>query len=68
MTEELSDKCWRNNQRDGIFLPNNQDKKVKRRRKRVCNAALMRSTDEEINCKLIKDVIESQREQKEKQF
>ena len=33
-------------------------------------AALMRSTDEEIktNSKLVRDVIESQRKQKEKQF
>ena len=50
------------NQRDGTFLPANQDKRVKKKRM----VSLMRNTDEEIetNCKLVRDVIESQRKQK----
>ena len=53
------------------LLTNNQPgQKISEEEKVSAMAALMRSTDEEIekNCKLVRDVIESQREQKEKQF
>ena len=53
------------NQRGGIFLPNNKDKKVKKEEDSTM-AALMRSTDEEteINSKFVRDVTESQRKSK----
>ena len=63
--EELSDKCW--NQRRGvIFLTNNpeQESEEEGEKEDSAMAALMRSADEEIeiNCKLVRDVIEIQRE------
>ena len=62
--EELSDKRW-NQRRGGIFLPTNQEQESEEEEKEdSAMAALMRSADEEIeiNCKLVRDVIEIQRE------
>ena len=56
------------NQRDDIFVLTNQVQEIKEEDSTM--AALMRSTNKETekNCKLVRNVIESQREQKEKQF
>ena len=67
--EELSSRCWDTIKSDGIFLPNKSEQKSDEEEDSAM-AAFMKSTDEETetNCRLVRDVIESQKEQKEKQF
>ena len=54
--------------RDGIFLSNNPGQESEEEEKDGAMAALMRSTDEktETICKLVRDVIESQRKSKKR--
>ena len=64
--EELSDKCW-DTIKEMASSYNNQEQESEEEELSTM-ATLMRSTDEEIeiNCKLVRDAIESQREQKRK--
>ena len=58
----------KHNQSDGIFLLTTLGQESEKEEEDNAITALMRRTDEEIetNCKLVRDVIESQRAKKEK--
>ena len=52
------------NQREGIFLPETQEQESEEEEEGGAMTALMRSTNKDTNCKLVRYVIESKREQK----
>ena len=62
MMKELDDKCWMTQSKRWHLLTNKPGQESEEEEGSTM-AALMRSTDEEIetNCKLVRDVIESQR-------
>ena len=68
--EELSDKCWDTIKEMASSYQTIRNKRVKKEEEEdSAMAVLMRSTDEEIekNCKLARDVTESQRESKKRE-
>ena len=71
MTKELSDRCWDTiKEMTSSYQTKLEQESEEEKEEESAMAALMRSGDEEQrqNCKLVRDVIESQRGQKEKQF
>ena len=65
--EDLSDRFWMTQSR---LMASSYQQPGQENEEGSAMAALMRSTDDEIetNCRLVRDVIESQKEQKEKKF